>query len=338
MSYVEEMGAAIIEKMSSDNKKNLDKSLLITKPANQWIEEAHTKPIPNQLFGQLWFEGEVCIMFASSNVGKSILAVQIADSISSGRNIFPLAMEARPQPVLYFDFELSAKQFENRYSNNYSDHFDFDRNFYRVEIDYEAEIPERSSFNELINASIESEVIRTNSRILIVDNITYLNIETEKSKDAIPLMRHLKKLKTKYNLSILVLAHSPKRDQTRHINRNDLGGSAMLMNFCDSSFAIGESNRDKSLRYIKQIKSRNCAHTYSSENVLVFEIQKPTNFVHFYYQESTYEDHHLVSQSVQEREGKKEQALQLNKEGKSLREIAEILGVGKSTVGRMIKE
>ncbi len=151
-------------------------------------------------------------------------------------------------------------------------------------------------------------------------------------------MKHLKKLKSQYGLSILALAHSPKRDQSRPINRNDLGGSAMLMNFCDSSFAIGESSRDKSFKYIKQIKSRNCDHIYSSENVLVYELQKPTNFVQFNFVETSDEQHHLISQSLQEKEVKKEQAITLKKEGKSLREIQTILGVGKSTIGRWTKD
>jgi predicted ATP-dependent serine protease len=325
-----------MEKMEGANASAAG-GLLITKQANEWIKEANEMPIPNQLFGSLWFEGEICILFASSNVGKSILGVQIADSISSGREIFPLKMESPPQPVLYFDFELSAKQFENRYSNNYQDHHVFDDRFFRVEIDHNSEIPDTTDYNKMVNESIENEIKRTGSKVVIVDNITYIGTETEKSKGAIPLMKHLKMLKSKYGLSILALAHSPKRDQSRPINRNDLGGSAMLMNFCDSSFAIGESNRDKSFRYIKQIKTRNCALIYSWESVLVFEVQKPTNFVQFHFVDTAYEEHHLASQSAQEREDKKQQAIELKKNGKSLRDIEGILGVGKSTIQRWTK-
>lgn len=54
--------------------------LLVIKPANQWLHEASVRPIPRMLFDELWFEGELCILFADTNVGKSILAVQIADA------------------------------------------------------------------------------------------------------------------------------------------------------------------------------------------------------------------------------------------------------------------
>ena len=56
---------------------------------------------------------------------------------------------------------------------------------------------------------------------MIIDNLTYLKNETEKAKDALPLMKHLKALKRKYGLSILALAHTPKRDATKQLSRND---------------------------------------------------------------------------------------------------------------------
>lgn len=92
---------------------------------------------------------------------------------------------------------------------------------------------------------------------MIIDNIIYLKDETEKAKFALPLMKDLQRLKNKYGLSILALAHTPKRDLSKSITRNDLQGSKMLINFCDSSFSIGESSTDKNIRYLKQIKARN---------------------------------------------------------------------------------
>ncbi len=77
-----------------------------------------SKPATARLFGDLWLAGELCIMFADTAKGKSILATQIAESIARGVPIGPLEMTAPPQRVLYLDFELSAEQFRERYSNN----------------------------------------------------------------------------------------------------------------------------------------------------------------------------------------------------------------------------
>jgi len=45
------------------NKATENKGLLTVKTANLWIEQAKTRPIPQMLFGEFWFEGELCILF-----------------------------------------------------------------------------------------------------------------------------------------------------------------------------------------------------------------------------------------------------------------------------------
>ncbi len=186
-------------------KAKENKGLFRVMPANKWMEQAKNRPIPKMLFNELWFETELCILFADTNLGKSILAVQIGNSISRGEPIPGFKFEAEKQPVLYFDFELSDKQFENRYSENFENHYIFDKVFLRVEIDPDTEIPEKGGFENFLNQSLEQSIIETGAKILIIDNLTYLKNETERAKDALPLMKYLKSLKSKYGLSILAL-------------------------------------------------------------------------------------------------------------------------------------
>src|SRR5476651_846646 len=89
-----------------------DDSMFIVKPANYWIEQAKNRPVQKMLFAEFWFDNEICILFADTNLGKSILAVQIGDSISTGKPVPGFKLDAEAQPVLYFDFELTDKQFE----------------------------------------------------------------------------------------------------------------------------------------------------------------------------------------------------------------------------------
>src|SRR5574344_1378462 len=250
----------------NDNLQQLKASkpadLLEVKTANKWIEQASRRPIPRMPFSEFWFEQELCILFADTNVGKTILAVQIADSISRGQSIPGFKLETKAQKVIYCDFELNDKQFQSRYSRNYEYPYQFSDNFLRVEINPDADFPEDVSFEFALSNAIERVITDNGAKIVIIDNITYLRHENERAKDALPLMKHLKRLKSKYNLSLLVLAHTPKRDLTKPLTRNDLQGSKVLMNFCDSSFAIGESSSDSSFRYIKMIKVRSTEHIY----------------------------------------------------------------------------
>ncbi len=323
--------------------KKQDKGLFKVKTANEWLEQAMTTPIPEMLFGEFWHENEICILFADSNLGKSILAVQNADSISRGQQIRGFNLEAKRQPVLYFDFELSAKQFEVRYSVKsetekvFENHYSFDDNFKRIEINPEAEIPTEISFENYLNQSLEQCIIETQSKVLIIDNITYLKNETERSKDALPLMKYLKELKSKYSLSILALAHTPKRDLSRPITQNDLGGSKMLYNFIDSCFAIGQSNSDKSLRYIKQVKARNTAMIYDTENVVVCQLDKTFNFLSFEFLDLGAEREHLKQYSEKDRESLIEQAKELSEKKFSQRDIAKQLNISLGAVNKYLK-
>jgi len=333
---VEDIKTEAEQLLKQGNGAKESKGLFTVKTASRWIEQAKTRPIPKMLFGEFWFEGELCILFADTNLGKSILAVQIGNSISKGEQIRGFKLETPKQPILYFDFELSDKQFENRYSIKFEQHYNFDNNFLRVEINPDAVIPEAQNFEDYLNHSLERSITETGAKVLIIDNITYLKNETEKAKDALPLMKHLKALKNKYGLSILALAHTPKRDLSKPITRNDLQGSKMLINFCDSSFSIGESHSDKNLRYLKQIKQRNTEQIYDAENVCVCQIDKPLNFLLFEFVNFGKEWEHLKQHTEKDKENLNEKVSELKQQGRSLREIGAELGISHQQAKRIL--
>lgn len=308
------------------------------KTANEWIEGSKSRPIPKMLFGEFWFEHEVAILYADSNLGKSILAVQAGISIASGRSTCGLKNEADVQKVLYYDLELSDKQFENRYSTDYSEHFNFPSNFIRAEINVDFACDNLFDFEKGFIKSVEETVIETGVKVIIIDNLTYLKNETEKAKDALSLMKELKILKNKYNLSILILAHTPKRDATKPITKNDLAGSKMLINFCDSAFAIGESANEFGLKYIKQIKQRNTEQVYGSDNVIVCQIEKINSFLQFSFIDFGNEHEHLKTFEVLDKSDRNDSIIKLHNQGKSKVEIAKEFDIRESTVRAIIKK
>ena len=158
------------------------------------MERARSKPIQKKLVGDLWYENEATVMFAETNAGKSIFAVQIADSISRGVGIGPLEFTSEAQPVVYFDFELNDRQFSIRYTIDGQNPYVWDDNFIRVELDPDAEYP-MGNYCLYVCDQIETVMLEVNARAAIIDNITYLNDELEKSKAALPLMKQLKVIK-----------------------------------------------------------------------------------------------------------------------------------------------
>jgi RecA-family ATPase len=327
-----EMRSIRLAAESQDNFFKLQK-------AQAWLSEANQSVSPRMLFGEFWHEGELCILFADTNLGKSILAVQIAESIAGGKPVPGLKLEAGAQTVLYFDFELTAKQFEARYSVEYTEHYPFSTNMYRAEINPNAELPhEFASFEDHLTYSMERCIQQSGAKVLIIDNLTYLREETERAKDALPLMKQLKALKSRLDLSILALAHTPKRDLTKPVTRNDLQGSKMLINFCDSAFALGESHNDKGVRYLKQIKQRNTEQVYDSENVCLFQIEKLHNFLQFSFIGHSTERQHLKAWSDEQRTNLLQQVKDMSSEGKSQRQIATELGVSVGVVNKYLNK
>lgn len=298
--------------------------MLRIKSANDTLREAQLRPDPKPLWLSLWYEGEVCCLFADSNLGKSIYAVQIGEHI------------AQTQSVLYFDFELSDKQFQLRYTDGAGNLHRFSDRFYRAEID--KDFLDTDNFEDAIISNIEATALQSGAKVLMIDNLTWLCCNSEKGDDAGRFMKRLMALKKKHDLSLLIIAHTPKRNQSNPITPNDLAGSKKLYNFFDSSFAIGQSAKDGGLRYIKQMKNRHGEFVYDSENVIVCQVEKVDAFLQFSTLGFATEREHLKRQSEGEVTQDLASVKELEQQGLSVREIAKCLNMSKSKVHRLLKK
>ncbi len=311
--------------------------LLKVESANDTLHRAATQPVPNMLFSQCWFEQEICFLFADTGLGKSILAVQIADAITRGQALPGFRMEAQAQPVLYLDFELSDKQFQSRYSNNYQNNYPFSPHLYRLQVDRDKiDIPD--DIETSLKTDIETAVLDKGAKIIIVDNITWVKTETEKAKDALPLMKYLKGLQRTHNLSILILAHTPKIAESTPITQNDMAGSKHLMNFVDSAFALGQSHKNGRLRYLKQIKVRACEAIFTTQNVVTLQIEKQNNFTGFHVLDYGKEYDHLKPLKEVENEIRAQKIIELKRSNPALsnRQIAREVGTNAMKVTRVL--
>ena len=52
--------------------------ILAVKTANQTIIDAATRPNQRDLYFSLWYEGEVCYLFADATIGKPSFAAQVS--------------------------------------------------------------------------------------------------------------------------------------------------------------------------------------------------------------------------------------------------------------------
>lgn len=319
---------------SNSIPKNKKRNILKDKTANEWLEIGSKIPDPKPLFGNIWHEGEVGILFSNTGKGKSILAVQLADAISKGNPI--LGENTNKYKVLYFDFELSTKAFQKRYSSSNTDLYSFSDNFIRIEIDRDKNSEDNKvSFEQLIIDSITIQALKNKATALIIDNITYLAASNEKSHEALELMKIILKLSREYSISILLIAHTPKRDIYSPIQLEDLAGSKALSNFVDICFCIGESIKGDSIRYIKQLKNRNFPIEYGEENVINCKIVKEKSFLKFNMKGFGAEKEHLQGTTEDKRVL---HAQNLKNSGQTNIEISKTIGVSARTIGRWLKK
>ena len=290
--------------------------------ANDAIIEAREMPNPIRLYPPFWNEGEIACLFADSNVGKSILAVQIADHI---------ALNFR-RVVHYYDFELTKKQFQMRYTvEQTSKSYIFSPYLRQPVVAVEGDIA--GNEDSLMNA-IEQAAVSDQCSVIIIDNLTCLCNNSESGDTAGRFMARLMELKKRLGLSVLVIAHTPKRDLTQPISQNDLAGSKRLFNFFDSVFAMGKSAHDNT-RYIKQIKTRMGILEHGINNVLTGQVVQYDDGFLCFEPSVTCDERHLLDTKSDSRLS---EVAQLRSEGLSIRKIAEQLGVSKSVIGRMVTD
>ena len=99
--------------------------MLDVRPAGEWVTRGSKhRTGSTEMFGTLWREGEVAVLFGDKGSGKSVLAVQIAEAIARGTKAVAntknwsgsVAAQPKPRKVLYIDFQRTQRQFAERYS------------------------------------------------------------------------------------------------------------------------------------------------------------------------------------------------------------------------------
>ena len=334
------------EKKSNKNKKlqKPKRSLLKAEPINEGLKKSYDKPNPRKLFGQLWWEKELVICFASTNVGKTLLAMQIAESLATGAQVFkdddnPCPNETEAMKVLYVDAELTYKQIENRYKNYATkENYELSSNIIRAEINRDFLWQKGDNMEELIKEDIKNLIEEHKPEALIVDNLKMLRKGTEKSHEALPMMFELNNLKGKYNISILVLGHTPKIDVLSPIQINHLSGSSDIANASDGIFAIAKTKEDNATRYIKELKQRNVQFKFGSSNVLLCTIDQPKSFTGFFWNSLCKESQLLSEWTEEAKKQLKKEIIQYKKDGLTTRAIEKKIPWGKSKIADVIQE
>ena len=360
-----------VDKLIAEEKKNFPRgyapkpAMLYIQPVQEYVAGDSQDVAVKQLFGPFWHDEEVAVLFATPGVGKSALAVQIAECLARGVPLMPFdkpepGCEVPPKSVLYIDFELTRSQFARRYTAaGRATSYQFSPEFLRAELFWDGRLIDGyEDFTDMIFENIERKIDQYESNVLICDNITFLSrSSTANASIAFRLMNRLQAIKKQRMISVLAVAHTTKHGDHLPLTENDLQGSIDLAKVADSMFALGRSGLGRDIRYLKQVKSRSGRIEHGEDNVasyrfgqfdLAAEIRprggdvKADNFLGFQFIGFDNEQNHLAakpSPRPKKLEPKLDErrvvyAKQLSRAGHSSADIAKRLGVGRATAYR----
>lgn len=311
--------------------------------ANERLEHAKSLPPIKKLFGQIIHKNELVILFGPSGCGKSILSVQMAEAFANGDSLFDYPNEAGKQKVLYFDFELSHQQFLKRYSDNFGNPHTFTDNllFYNLNLNEIIDSINGKNLQDYMFDKICQLIQETKATVIIIDNITYLDSESLTDGDkALKMMKILNKIKIEKKVTIIVVAHTPKRKNTNKLTIGDLAGSSNISNFADNVIGMNISDTEKNFRYMKQVKaSRSAPIELDDNNVLILEINK-TDKLYFKTVKYDVEKNHIkeMNNSDIETQEKIKKVVKLLEQGKTYEGISNELGISKGTISKWRKK
>ena len=137
---------------------------------------------------------------------------------------------------------------------------------------------------------------------------------------------------------MLILAHVPKRKPCDPLSLNDLAGSKILSNLADNVIGLNKSKKDKSARYIPQLKYRSFPIELDYKNVQELRLTINDDWLHFEYGDYDEERTHLPRSRDEKAELEQDVIKELKKpNGMPYRDIAELVGTSLATIARIAK-
>jgi hypothetical protein len=259
------MFVVLIKKMSEINE--IERRTL--RRANDVLREATGPRESELLFDEFWREGDLSIMFGAAGVGKSVLAMQIADAIARGRPIDGFRMPTRRRSVLYIDLGLRDEQFRARYSYESDGSkkirtYSFAKGLYR-------ECPVNP---DDICGTIRNAVTNSGVKAVIVDSLTALKQTYQGTTETLELLKRLRQLCEELGVSILVLTDCQDARGASLVSERDLGRSRILCNLADSVFAIGRNPNSRRGAFLIQTRSRSGPVVWTTDNAPLCHIKK----------------------------------------------------------------
>lgn len=241
------------------NEKEIERiaenSLLMPLMRDAWVDGI---PAPSTLWHGLWNEGEIACLFGDPNIGKSLLANQIANEAA-----------AMGHQVLYVDFENPDIHFHSRYTSKEETFVGNYGNIHYVGLRFDTAHSASYTIEQKFQA-IQDAILVHRTPVVIIDDISHI-LPAKFSERSQSILHQLRHLAQNWHVAILVLAHTRYHRPDTPLSITHLAGSREFSFAFDSIFALGKVTNELPAtdgealvptHYIRQFKARAAAITY----------------------------------------------------------------------------
>lgn len=248
-----------IKKENKESKTDKKELLSLLKSTSDIMQEEEIKWVVKDLFPKKL----VSVIFSEPGVGKTVLAMDIADKLTRGEPIFNQYKVEKPMKVLYFQGDFPNTVMKHRLQQMLSKP---DDKYFKLINRYNAEEKGFSIdlTNEYGQENLKLIFESYQPDFVIFDTfISFFDGDENKQKDVKEPIDFLRKLTSNYDCSILLCHHSRKRgsnEKRKGLDQSDLIGSFVTARLCGLMLAIAH-DADKSS---KEEKYNNviCAKTW----------------------------------------------------------------------------
>ena len=208
------------------NEKEIERiaenSLLMPLMRDAWVDGI---PSPSTLWHGLWNEGEIACLFGDPNIGKSLLANQIANEAA-----------AMGHQVLYVDFENPDIHFHSRYISKEETFAGNYGNIRYVGLRFDTAHSASYTIEQKFQA-IQDAILVHRTPVVIIDDISHI-LPVKFSERSQSILHQLRHLAQNWHVAILVLAHTRYHRPDTPLSITHLAGSREFSFAFDSIFAL----------------------------------------------------------------------------------------------------
>ena len=221
-----------------------------------------------------------------SNVGKSILALQLAISISMGVPFMGQFVVPKPRKVLFIQFEMLDQMVQERLSKGIKALVDIYPTCeeYLVQNLKIASFEDKRLFDDAYG-TIEKNLMTAQYDVLVIDNLyTSSNIAMDKNDKLQELLARITELKLKYKIAMVMVSHHKKMAEKQPLDHFMVFGGSTYVNWLDNLVQVANTGRSKDLKVFKITKTRTASDYHNvpcgikidgSEDTLCMQYIKP---------------------------------------------------------------